>query len=132
MNRVWIAVIAALLVPAAQAQSNLDAPRDHPRFVGVWRGEGGGWSVTVEVTRQIVTPERVYGRVRLVCANESREQPWWPTYIFEGSRVELLNRHPALRGGYLRVAGRLPVVRITQTGGTSACDSNTRIELTRE
>ncbi len=107
---------------------------DLPRYAGVWDGAGGGWEVTVEITRTTITPSRSLLRIALACRDGAgtllREQRSFG-HIVDGRQIDLLIRFGGAGGPLVRLYGTVPDLALSTIAGRPACARRATLPMAR-
>ena len=128
----------ALVLAASDRQVSAQGGEFHPdlpHYAGVWRGIGGGWQATIEITRTPITPSRSLLRIALACRDEAgalgAEQRSFG-HVVDARQIDLLIRFGGERGPLLRIYGTVPDLALSTVAGRPACARRAALPLERE
>ncbi len=133
--RCVVLALGALAVSSAGWAQGGEVHPDLPRYAGTWRGAGGGWEATVEVTRTPITPSRSLLRIVLACRDEEGrllgDQRSYG-HVVDGRQVDLLIRFGDRRGPLIRLHGTVPDLALSTVAGRPDCARRASLPLHRE
>lgn len=128
------AALAVLVVVRPAAAQPGEAHRDLPRYAGTWTGRGGGWELTLEITRTPITPSRSLVRIALACSDPSgallAEHRVYG-HIVDARMLDLLVPLGDGRVPLMRIWGTVPDLAIARVTGVAPCAARAELPLTR-